>query len=414
MDDNCAIRLTNVTKRFKLYRNPVTGPIKESLFFWKKTKYYEEFSAVKNVSFEVKKGEVVGILGPNGAGKTTLLKMIAGLLPVNEGMIETNGRVSALLALGVGIHPEFTGRENILYQGMLLGMSKKEVLSKMDDIVEFAELNEYIDHPFRTYSSGMMARLLFSVSMSLNPEILIVDEALATGDAYFLQKSTRRIEALCKTGATILFVTHSLAQIKQLCTRAIYVSEGQVVKDGEPSDVVSEYNHVIFEKEKAAAPQLGSRKLESISGTGEVQITDVRLRNESGSETTGFYSGEPMYVEICYKSSFPRRDVDLFAGFIRCLDNAYIGETNTPYYVEPGETSFTSRSIPIGSEGVIRLQFEPLLLLTGHYALWIIIYEGEKYYCEYKLISPFFVSRKGNAWMKDAVFWQPCKIVSYS
>ena len=183
-----AIKVSNVTKRFKLYHNIVTGPIKETLFYWKRRNYYRDFLAVKGVSFEVKKGEVIGIIGPNGAGKSTLLKMVAGLLPVDGGEIKVQGRITALLALGVGIHPEFTGKENIFYGGMLLGLSKKEVLSKMNDIIEFSELGEFINQPFRTYSSGMKARLLFSTSMSISPDILIVDEALATGDSYFVQK----------------------------------------------------------------------------------------------------------------------------------------------------------------------------------------------------------------------------------
>ena len=169
-----AIRVENVSKRFKLYHNPITGPAKELLFFWKRHQYYKEFMAVRNVSLEIRRGEIVGIIGPNGAGKSTLLKMIAGLLPVDTGRIDVNGKITALLALGVGVHPEFTGRENILYSGMLLGMSKAQIIKKIPSIIEFSELEEFIDLPFRTYSSGMMSRLLFSISVSIEPDILIV------------------------------------------------------------------------------------------------------------------------------------------------------------------------------------------------------------------------------------------------
>ena len=149
-----AIQIENVSKRFKLYHNPITGPVKELVFFWKRRRYYKEFMAVKNLSCSITKGEIVGIVGPNGAGKTTLLKMIAGLLPVDEGRITLSGKVTALLALGVGVHPEFSGRENIYYGGMLLGMSKEEVLRRTPEIIQFSELGEFIDRPFRTYSSG--------------------------------------------------------------------------------------------------------------------------------------------------------------------------------------------------------------------------------------------------------------------
>ena len=183
-----AIDIRNASKRFKLYHNMVLGPLKDLILFWRKGSYYREFRAVDDVSFQVRRGEVVGIVGPNGAGKTTLLKMIAGLLPIDSGSITVRGRVNALLALGVGVHPEFTGRENIFYGALMLGMKAAEIEAKMDSIVEFAELGEFIEQPFRTYSSGMRSRLLFSISMSIEPDILIVDEALATGDAYFVQK----------------------------------------------------------------------------------------------------------------------------------------------------------------------------------------------------------------------------------
>src|SRR5579872_2967303 len=175
--DDIAIDVSHVSKRFKLYHNVVLGPLKERLFFWKQKDLYREYLAVDDVSFSIKRGEIVGIIGPNGAGKTTLLKMIAGLLPVNEGSISVKGKVTALLALGVGVHPEFSGRENIFFNGLLLGMSPEEIHGKTESIIEFSEIGQFIDQPFRTYSSGMKARLLFAISMSVDPDIMIVDEA---------------------------------------------------------------------------------------------------------------------------------------------------------------------------------------------------------------------------------------------
>ncbi|MDH7500058.1 MAG: ABC transporter ATP-binding protein [candidate division NC10 bacterium] len=410
------IQLDHVCKRFKLYRDPISGPVKEYLFFWKRHHYYQEIMAVKDVSLEVKRGEVVGLIGPNGAGKTTLLKMIAGLLPVDGGEIEIHGKVTALLALGVGVHPEFTGRENILYGGMLLGMSKAEVLRKMPAIIEFAELGDYIDLPFRTYSSGMRARLLFAISMSIDPDILIVDEALATGDAYFVQKSSRRIRELCRSGATILFVSHNLSQIQEICQRVLFMAEGRVVGDGEPSQVVAAYNRWVFEKEKTIPLIKEEGGLKMTGGSGEVAITAVKLKNQQGEETTGFYSGEDMEVEIYYRSQFDRtRHLHLFVGFLLAQSGSYVGEFNTINYIEPGGGRIRKARVDIHRAGMIKLSFEPLLLLNNHYSLWIILYDQGKYYCEYKNISPFFVARRSNPLMRhDAIYWQPCRIRSIS
>src|SRR4030043_2468986 len=221
-----AISAQKVSKRFKLYKDIIMDPIKEHLLFWRKEDFYHEFLAVKDVSFEIQKGQIVGIIGPNGAGKTTLLKMIAGLLDVDKGNINVYGKITALLTLGLGFHLEFTGRENIFYGGLLLGMSKREILRKMPGIIEFAEIGDYIDRPLRTYSSGMRARLVFATSMSIDPDILLVDEALATGDSYFVQKCSKRIEEICKSGATILYVSHNMWHIQQLCHRAILMDRG--------------------------------------------------------------------------------------------------------------------------------------------------------------------------------------------
>jgi lipopolysaccharide transport system ATP-binding protein len=410
------IRLAHVSKRFKLYRDPVTGPVKEYLFFWKRHHYYQEIMAVKDVSLEIKRGEVVGIIGPNGAGKTTLLKMIAGLLPVDRGQIEVNGKITALLALGVGVHPEFTGRENILYGGMLLGMSKAEIMRKIPAIVEFAELGAYIDLPFRTYSSGMRARLLFATSMSIDPDILIVDEALATGDAYFVQKSSRRIRELCSSGATILFVSHNVSQIQEICQRALFMAEGRIMGEGEPAEMVAAYNRWIFERGKSAPLIAENRDLKMTGGSGEVVITEVKLKSGQGEETTGFHSGENMQVEIHYRSQFEApRSLDLFVGFLLSPSGSYIGEFNTVNYIEPMGGKIKRARVDIHRAGVIQLHFEPLLLLNSHYSLWIIFYDQAQYCCEYKNISPFFVARRNNPFLRgDAIYWQPCRLVAAS
>ena len=409
------IRLTRVSKRFKLYQDPVTGPVKEHLFFWKRHHYYQEIMAVKDVSLEIRKGEVVGIIGPNGAGKTTLLKMIAGLLPVDQGQIEVNGKITALLALGVGVHPEFTGRENILYGGILLGMPKAEVLRKLPGIIEFTELGDYIDRPFRTYSSGMRARLLFAISMSIDPDILIVDEALATGDAYFVQKSSTRIHELCSSGATILFVSHNLSQIQEICQRVLFMAEGRIIEEGKPAEMVAAYNHWAFEKQRKAPLISECRDLTMLSGSGEIQIDAIRLINVQGAETTGFYSGEDMEIEIRYRSTLgDRAELDLFLGFVLASNSSWIGEINTVNYIESLGTTTKRSPLTIKGEGVIRLKLEPLLLFNEHYALWIILFDFAtgRQYCEYRNVSPFFVGGRRQSISRGGFFWHPCKIVA--
>jgi len=409
------IRLAHVSKRFKLYRDPISGPVKEYLFFWKRHHYYQEIMAVKDVSLEVKRGEVVGIIGPNGAGKTTLLKMIAGLLPVDGGQIEVHGKITALLALGVGVHPEFTGRENILYGGMLLGMSKAEVVRKMPAIIEFAELGDYINRPFRTYSSGMRARLLFAISMSIDPDILIVDEALATGDVYFVQKSSRRIRELCNSGATILFVSHNLSQVQEICQRALFMAEGRIVGEGRPSEMIAAYSHWAFERERRAPIITEHQDLRMLSGSGEVQITAIRLINAQGEETTGFYAGEDMEIEIHYRSALGDQAVlDLFLGFVLASNSTYVGEINTVNYVENLGGTTKRSPLAIKREGVIRLKLEPLLLFNEHYALWIILfdYATGKHYCEYRNLSPFFVGGRRQSISRGGFFWHPSKIMT--
>jgi len=398
-----AIKVKNVWKRFKLYNDVIIDPVKEHIFFWKRKHYFKEFWAIKDISFEVPKGEILGIIGPNGAGKTTLLKMIAGLLEVDKGKIEINGKVTALLTLGVGFHPEMTGRENILYGGMLLGMSKEEVLEKMESIIEFSELGDYIDRPFRTYSSGMKARLIFATSMSIDPDILIVDEALATGDVSFVQKSSKRIREICESGATILFVSHNLQQIEKICQRAIFMVDGKIVDDGNPTKIVGIYNKWVFEKEKKAPIIIKNSKLDMISGSGEVIVTDIKLKNKKGEETTGFFSGEEMKIELFLDKKNKKLDrIRIFIGILRANDNLFVGEIDTITLPNP-YIEFNKK---------INFVLKNLLLLNGHYRFWIIIYSKDsfKWLCEYKT-KPFFVTKPYERFTRDVIFFHPFKII---
>ena len=417
--NDIAIKLTDVSKRFKLYHNPITGPVKEILFFWNRKQYYDDFLAVNNVSMEIKRGEVVGIIGPNGAGKTTLLKMIAGLLPVDGGKIEINGKVTALLALGVGVHPEFTGKENILYGGMLLGMSKRDVLAKMDSIIEFAELGDYINHPFRTYSSGMKARLLFAISMSIDPDILIVDEALATGDSYFLSKSRKRILELCNSGATILFVSHNLSQIQELCSRVFFMAEGQAKAEGLPQQTIKSYYEWIFEKENQRLSGFDMTKTEElhfIRGTRQVLINSIKLLNHKNQESPTFLTGYPMRIEIVYQNHQPDqiKNVRFVCGFVTYKTNTYTGCIDTRGAIIANEQKIRQEFfIKLNRNGSIFIDLQPLLLINNHYILWIIFFANNQIICEYKTDNPIFVARENNPINIDAgtgVFIHPCNI----
>jgi len=371
-----AIQLTDVCKHFKLYDNPVTGPIKELLFFWRRDQYFKRFTTVRDVSFKVNRGEVVGIIGPNGAGKTTLLKMIAGLLRIDEGTIDINGKVTALLALGVGVHPEFTGRLNAVYGAMLLGMTKAEAQAKLPSIIEFAELGEFIDQPFRTYSSGMRARLLFSVAMSVEPDILIVDEALATGDAYFISKCRQRIEQICNEGATILLVTHNLTYLQELCDRVIVLDHGAVINDSTPMESIAVYGKAVNRQIESALSQARDQsKGVRIGGTGEIVVEDACFMVQGQRQDT-ITIGRPCQLRIDISAKAALEDV-------RIVLRVYSGKSAKIYAYLPPAPSFQAGEafgnvFPVGQgKSRITFEFEKLLLGDGIYHVEVVCFSAD-------------------------------------
>lgn len=241
---DAAIRAKALSKTYKVYDKP-SDLLKE--IFTARPRH-SLHHALTDINFEMAKGECLGIIGANGAGKSTLLKMIAGTLSPTSGELTVNGRVSAILELGTGFHPEYSGRENVFLGGMCLGMSREEMVRKFDWIVDFAELGSVIDKPFKTYSSGMQARLTFATAISVDPEILIIDEALAAGDAYFVVKCGRRMRELCDSGATVLFVSHSSYQVASLCDRAIWIADGRVREIGDAITVCRHYDYAVHER----------------------------------------------------------------------------------------------------------------------------------------------------------------------
>ncbi len=256
-----AIKITNLTKIYKLYdRN--RDRLKDSLGLSKKANYKEHY-ALKNVDMEVKTGESVGIIGVNGSGKSTILKIITGVLNATSGDIEINGRISALLELGAGFNMEYTGLENVYLNGTMMGFTEKEIDERLQDILDFADIGEFIHQPVKTYSSGMFVRLAFAVAINIDPEILIVDEALSVGDVFFQSKCYHKFEEFKKMGKTILFVSHDLTSIAKYCDRVILLNKGVKLAEGNPKDMVNMYKKLLVH-------QLDEETLEDVSGKSAI------------------------------------------------------------------------------------------------------------------------------------------------
>ena len=238
-NDKTAIQVIDVTKTFKIYYDKAST-LKEKLMFWKRNES-EVFTALKDINITIKRGETVGLVGVNGSGKSTLLKLMTKIIYPNKGKIITYGKLTSLLELGAGFHQDFTGRENIYFNAAIFGLTKQEIDKRLDAIIEFSELGEFIDNPVRTYSSGMYMRLAFAVAINVDADILLVDEVLAVGDQHFQDKCIAKMKELKEEGKTMVFVTHSLGTVKDFCNRAVWLSNGEIKMDGEPDGVIEEY-----------------------------------------------------------------------------------------------------------------------------------------------------------------------------
>lgn len=242
MEKDTAIKVTHVSKTFKLYYDKANTLKEKILFFSKKNRSKNDtLHVLKDINLEIKKGESVALIGTNGSGKSTLLKLMTKIIYPNKGKITTNGKLTSLLELGAGFHDDFTGRENIYFNASIFGLTKSEIDAKVDEIIEFSELKDFIDNPVRTYSSGMYMRLAFSVAINVQADILLIDEILAVGDQHFQEKCFNKLKELKKSGKTIVIVTHSMNQVKQFCDRAVWLYKGQVKMDGNVDEVLEEY-----------------------------------------------------------------------------------------------------------------------------------------------------------------------------
>ncbi|TWI48419.1 lipopolysaccharide transport system ATP-binding protein [Pseudoduganella flava] len=261
---------------------------------------HQVIHVLQDISFDVAAGEAVGIIGINGAGKSTLLKLITGTATPTTGSVSIGGRVAAMLELGMGFHPDFSGRQNVYMAGQLLGMSVDELTQLMPDIEAFAEIGAYIDQPVRVYSSGMQMRLAFSVATARRPDVLIVDEALSVGDAYFQHKSFERIRAFRKDGTTLLIVSHDKGAIQSICDRAILLDAGRISKQGTPEEIMDFYNAMLADREGTNVRQEAAEngKLQTISGTGEATVADIALLDAAGQPAEVHGTGTPVTLRI--------------------------------------------------------------------------------------------------------------------
>lgn len=291
--DKGTIEVRDLSKVYYLYDKP-SDRIRET-FSIRKKKYSKEHYALKNINLKINKGESIGIVGTNGSGKSTLLKLVTGVVTPTTGTIKTDGKIAALLELGAGFNPEYTGIENIYLNGTMMGYTEEEMKKRVPDIIEFADIGEFINQPVKSYSSGMFARLAFAVSINVEPDILIVDEALSVGDIRFQVKCIDKMRELQESGTTILFVTHAIEQIKRFCTRAIWIKNGELIEDGEASQVVDLYDNFM---------KYGEKKIEKVNNEDEFRLPEnsdyLAVIQKVSINKNMFKTFEKLEVEVTY------------------------------------------------------------------------------------------------------------------
>ncbi|MCY0876431.1 MAG: ABC transporter ATP-binding protein [Firmicutes bacterium] len=379
-----AIEVDHVSKAFRVHteKNPT---LKEKVIYARRAKH-REFVALRDVSMTIGKGTTVGLLGVNGSGKSTLLKLISRILYPDTGSIHVRGKVSSLLELGAGFHPDFTGTENIFLNGSLMGLSKKEIQYKLDEIIDFSELGDFIREPIRSYSSGMYMRLAFSVAVAVDPEILLIDEILAVGDAAFQAKCMDRLRKLQSQNRTIVIVTHDTGAVERFCDRAVWLHNSRMVLDGDPSDCVQRYLQEAFQNASEGANVMSFDRVDESStdlshvaagdavaatsaqedaagervGGHEVVLTTVAAHSEMGTDIVR--AGMPLQVVLQATCRVDKANV-VFGVHIETEDGVLLYGTDTRIDLT-GPRSFVA-----GEQWQVSLQFEQLALAPGHYAL---------------------------------------------
>lgn len=374
MCSDIAISVKHLAKTYRIFGHP--GDRIKQAFTFGRMRFHREFTALQDVSFEIKKGETIGIIGHNGSGKSTLLQLICGILKPTSGSVKVNGRISALLELGAGFNPEFTGRENVYFQGAVMGISKEEMALRIDDIAAFADIGEFIDMPVRTYSSGMYIRLAFAAAINVGPDILVVDEALSVGDAQFQAKCFAKFRDFQEKGVTILLVSHSLDLVAAHCERVILLDHGTLVKSGSPKIAIDEYRRLLNTLSpepmtRSLAADTGTRRFwsglflpnpsEVRYGSRDTEILEAGLFTRDGSPTQLLYYGDSCVLKIRVLSH--RENLSPFISFVmKDLRGVVLSGTTTLLEdvhvqpLQPGEA--------------LQIIFEmPMLFNPGHYLL---------------------------------------------
>jgi ABC-2 type transport system ATP-binding protein/lipopolysaccharide transport system ATP-binding protein len=341
----------------------------------------ERFEALRGVSFNVEAGRTLGIIGENGSGKSTLLKILAGISKPTAGEVVTQGRISALIELGAGFHPEISGRENIFINGVILGLSRKEIQAKYEEIVRFAELEEFIDNPVKSYSSGMFMRLGFSIAINVNPEILLIDEVLAVGDASFVPKCLDKINEFRRHDKTIIFVSHDLSTIERICDEVVWIKKGLVEMRGYPKRVVDAYLEYVGKKDEVKTlarhgeeEKEAAREREKRWGSREIEIANVRMFDAQSREKYIFQADEPLAIEFDVNAASAQNDFVFGIG-------VYNGEGVQCYGSNTQLENYASESI--AGSGKVRLRVPALGLVNGTYFLDIAVHKRDGYPFDY-------------------------------
>lgn len=406
-----AISVKDIHKSFRVYYDKGQS-FKEKILF-KNRNRYENREVLKGISFDVKKGEAIGLIGQNGCGKSTLLKLMTKIIYPDQGSITMNGRISSLIELGAGFHPDMSGRENIYTNASIFGLNKKEIDKRLQNIIDFSELEEFIDNPVRTYSSGMYMRLAFAVAINVDADILLIDEILAVGDANFQAKCFNKLREIKANGTTIVIVSHALGQIEQICERSIWIEEGKIFSQGKSKEVIEDYNCFMNEKryesiskeiekdnidkhvnevnepdEKNVDNSVVNIEIDYSKnrfGLRYVEISNVMMKNNEGKNVRVFKADEPVTIEIYYKVNKPLEEYNFGMGFYTLEGNCILG-CNTQLD--------GIKILHKHNSGVVKFVMPNIPLLRGQYVLQVAIVDiggtpmdFYRDYCHFEIIS---------------------------
>ncbi|MEO6147407.1 MAG: ABC transporter ATP-binding protein [Sulfuriferula sp.] len=426
--DDFAIRVENISKRYELYDKPRDQlkqyllPRLQQLAGLERRNYFREFWALSDVSLEVKKGESFGIVGRNGSGKSTLLQIITGTLTPSSGIVTTQGRVAALLELGSGFNPEFTGRENVYMNGALLGFSRGQIDQRFDAIAAFADIGEHLDQPVKSYSSGMVVRLAIAVQTQVDPDILIVDEALAVGDVLFQKRCYRQIEKLLNNGCTLLFVSHDQEMVRTLTKRAIFLNAGKIQKYGSSSEVLFSYREFLQQQEEAAframqtSLETKSPKIKEPNSYGnfDVEILSVKVLGQDCAVQNVLYAGDTMSVAIECVCNADIENLNI-AFRIRTKEGVKVTTWGTlnedmPHFADAPQATFWSRKFRKGQRFTVSFSGVCTLAANFYEIQVVAALEYDQYYANQRVLhwldeaAHFTVVLKNKEYVFDGVF----------